>query len=69
VISRQYLLMLPTQYRTGKILDRGKYAVVKEAMHTRTGKFYACKVYNVKFMKGREDMVCVGDIYYRSAAG
>jgi hypothetical protein len=69
VISRQYLLTLPTQYHTGKTLDRLTHAVVKEAVHIRTGKFYACKVYNKKFMKGKEDVVCVGDIYYRSAAG
>ena len=45
------------QYRTGKTLGSGTYAIVKEAVHIRTGKYYACKVINKKLMEGREYMV------------
>ena len=45
------------QYRTGKTLGSGTYAIVKEAVHLKTGKYYACKVINRKFMEGRESMV------------
>lgn len=47
----------PSQYKTGKTLGSGTYAVVKEAVHTKTGKFYACKVISKKLMEGREYMV------------
>jgi hypothetical protein len=30
---------------------------VKEAIHIKTGKYYACKVINKKLMEGREHMV------------
>ena len=46
------------QYRTGKTLGSGTYAIVKEAIHINTGKYYACKVINKKLMEGREYMVC-----------
>lgn len=45
------------QYRTGKTLGSGTYAVVKEAAHIKTGKYYACKVISKKLMEGREHMV------------
>ena len=45
------------QYRTGKTLGSGTYAIVKEAVHIKTGKYYACKVINKKLMEGREYMV------------
>jgi serine/threonine protein kinase len=45
------------QYRTGKTLGSGTYAIVKEAVHIKTGKYYACKVINKKLMEGREFMV------------
>ncbi|KAL5514677.1 hypothetical protein ACEPAG_1993 [Sanghuangporus baumii] len=48
---------VPCQYRTGKTLGSGTYAVVKEAVHIKTGKYYACKVINKKLMEGREYMV------------
>jgi len=48
---------VPCQYRTGKTLGSGTYAVVKEAVHTKTGKYYACKVISKKLMEGREHMV------------
>lgn len=51
-------LALRLQYRTGKTLGSGTYAVVKEAVHVKTGKYYACKVINKKLMEGREYMVC-----------
>ncbi|KDQ06429.1 hypothetical protein BOTBODRAFT_39589 [Botryobasidium botryosum FD-172 SS1] len=48
---------IPCQYRTGKTLGSGTYAVVKEAIHIKTGKYYACKVINKKLMEGREYML------------
>jgi len=48
---------VPCQYRTGKTLGSGTYAIVKEAIHIDTGKYYACKVINKKLMEGREHMV------------
>ena len=45
------------QYRTGKTLGSGTYAIVKEAVHIKTGQYYACKVINKKLMEGREYMV------------
>ena len=45
------------QYQTGRILGRGNFAVVKEAVHIKTGKRFACKVISKKLMKGREKMV------------
>jgi len=48
---------VPCQYRTGKTLGSGTYAIVKEAVHVKTGKYYACKVINKKLMEGREYMV------------
>ncbi|KIJ26370.1 hypothetical protein M422DRAFT_62150 [Sphaerobolus stellatus SS14] len=48
---------VPCQYRTGKTLGSGTYAVVKEAVHIKTGEYYACKVINKKLMEGREHMV------------
>lgn len=50
-------MVAPAQYKTGKTLGSGTYAVVKEAVHTKTGKFYACKVISKKLMEGREYMV------------
>lgn len=46
-----------SKYRTGKTLGSGTYAIVKEAIHIDTGKYYACKVINKKLMEGREHMV------------
>jgi len=48
---------VPCQYKTGKTLGQGTYAVVKEAQHIKTGKYYAVKVLNKKLMEGREHMV------------
>jgi len=48
---------VPCQYRTGKTLGSGTYAIVKEAVHIKTGVYYACKVINKKLMEGREHMV------------
>ncbi|KAH8833752.1 kinase-like domain-containing protein [Flagelloscypha sp. PMI_526] len=48
---------VPCQYRTGRTLGSGTYAIVKEAIHIKTGKYYACKVINKKLMEGREYMV------------
>ncbi|KAK0469381.1 kinase-like domain-containing protein [Desarmillaria tabescens] len=48
---------VPCQYRTGKTLGSGTYAIVKEAIHIQTGEYFACKVINKKLMEGREHMV------------
>ncbi|KAH0831259.1 Pkinase-domain-containing protein [Lanmaoa asiatica] len=48
---------VPCQYRTGRTLGSGTYAIVKEAIHIKTGQYYACKVINKKLMEGREHMV------------
>nr|XP_019044180.1 CAMK/CAMK1 protein kinase [Kwoniella bestiolae CBS 10118]OCF23110.1 CAMK/CAMK1 protein kinase [Kwoniella bestiolae CBS 10118] len=48
---------VPCQYKTGKTLGSGTYAVVKECVHITTGEYYACKVLNKKFLLGREHMV------------
>ncbi|KAJ6597492.1 kinase-like domain-containing protein [Mycena vulgaris] len=49
--------MPPCQYRTGKMLGSGTYAIVREATHIHTNEVYACKIINKKLMEGREHMV------------
>ena len=49
--------LIVSKYRTGKTLGSGTYAIVKEAIHVETGKYFACKVINKKLMEGREHMV------------
>ncbi|KAF8558646.1 Pkinase-domain-containing protein [Imleria badia] len=53
----QQPVTVPCQYRTGRTLGSGTYAIVKEAIHVKTGQYYACKVINKKLMEGREHMV------------
>lgn len=48
---------VPCEYRTGKTLGSGTYAIVKEAIHVSTGRYFACKVINKRLMEGREHMV------------
>ncbi|GAA6030468.1 hypothetical protein JCM8097_006162 [Rhodosporidiobolus ruineniae] len=48
---------VPCQYKTGRTLGQGTYAVVKECVHIKTGKYYACKVINKRLMAGREHMI------------
>jgi len=48
---------VPCQYKTGRTLGQGTYAVVKEAQHIKTGEYYAVKIINKKLMEGREHMV------------
>lgn len=48
---------VPCAYKTGRTLGQGTYAVVKEAVHIKTGKYYACKVISKRLMEGREHMV------------
>ena len=38
------------------MLGSGAYAIIKEAIHIKTGKYYGCKVINEKLMEGREHM-------------
>lgn len=47
------------QYRTGRIIGKGTYSIVKEAFHITTGERYACKIINKKLIKGREGMVVI----------
>ncbi|RIA87656.1 kinase-like domain-containing protein [Glomus cerebriforme] len=48
---------VPCQYKTGRTLGQGTYAVVKEAQHIKTGQYFAVKIINKKLMEGREHMV------------
>ncbi|KAM0755277.1 Ca2+ calmodulin-dependent protein kinase [Meredithblackwellia eburnea MCA 4105] len=48
---------IPCQYKTGRTLGQGTYAIVKEAVHIKTGQYYACKVINKTLMAGREHMI------------
>ena len=41
---------VPCQYKTGKTLGSGTYAVVKECVKISDGKFYACKVISKKLV-------------------
>ncbi|KIK71476.1 hypothetical protein GYMLUDRAFT_79529 [Collybiopsis luxurians FD-317 M1] len=47
----------PCEYRTGRTLGSGNYSVVKEAVHIKTGKLYACKIISKEQMQGQEHMV------------
>lgn len=51
------LKIQPCRYKTGKTLGAGSYSVVKECVHTETGRYYAAKVINKRLMAGREHMV------------
>jgi hypothetical protein len=46
-----------SKYRIGKTLGSGTRAVVKEAIHIETGKYFACKIIHKRLMEGREHMV------------
>jgi serine/threonine protein kinase len=48
---------VPCAYKVGKTLGQGTYAVVKEAVHIKTGEYFACKVISKRLMEGREHMV------------
>ncbi|KAI6143599.1 Pkinase-domain-containing protein [Pisolithus tinctorius] len=48
---------VPCQYRTGETLGSGPYAIVKVAIHIKTGQYYACKIINKKLIEGGEYMV------------
>ncbi|KAJ7230839.1 Pkinase-domain-containing protein [Mycena haematopus] len=47
----------PCQYRTGRMLGSGTYAIVREAIHIQTEEVYACKIINKQLMEGREYLV------------
>ncbi|KAJ7443895.1 kinase-like domain-containing protein [Mycena galericulata] len=49
--------MKPCQYRTGKMLGTGTYAIVREAIHITTEQPFACKIINKQLMEGREHLV------------
>ncbi|KAJ3980479.1 kinase-like domain-containing protein, partial [Lentinula detonsa] len=44
-------------YRTGRVLGRGSFSIVKEIINIQTGSRYACKIVNKDDMQGRENMV------------
>lgn len=44
-------------YILGRELGKGTYSVVRETVHTPTGKYYAAKVINKRLMRGREFLV------------
>ncbi|KAJ3733964.1 kinase-like domain-containing protein [Lentinula guzmanii] len=44
-------------YRTGRVLGRGSFSIVKEIINIETGTRYACKIVNKDDMQGRENMV------------
>ncbi|KAJ7737327.1 kinase-like domain-containing protein [Mycena metata] len=50
-------MLTPCQYRTGRMLGSGTYAIVREAIHNTTGVVYACKIINKQLMEGREYLV------------
>ncbi|KAI7866086.1 kinase-like domain-containing protein [Spinellus fusiger] len=50
-------VVVPCKYKTGRTLGNGSYAVVKEAMHIETGKYYAVKIISKQHMEGREHMI------------
>ncbi|KAJ7611701.1 kinase-like domain-containing protein [Roridomyces roridus] len=49
--------MAPCKYRTGKLLGKGTYAIVREAIHIATEDRFACKIINKKLIEGREYLV------------
>ncbi|ORY46588.1 putative calmodulin-dependent protein kinase type 1 [Rhizoclosmatium globosum] len=49
--------LAPCDYKTGRTLGQGSFAVVKEAIKLSTGEKFALKVINKKHMKGREHLV------------
>jgi len=55
--ARVNVATVPCKYKVGRVLGQGTYAVVKEAVHIGTGKYYAAKVISKRLMAGREHMV------------
>ena len=45
------------EYKTGKVLGAGSYAVVKEAIKITTGEKFAVKQISKKLMRGKEAMI------------
>ncbi|KAJ2860793.1 Calcium/calmodulin-dependent protein kinase type I [Coemansia erecta] len=48
---------VPCKYRTGRVLGRGTYAVVKELVHIETGKRYAGKIISKAHMRGHQHII------------
>ncbi|KAF7342150.1 putative serine/threonine protein kinase [Mycena venus] len=46
-----------SQYRTGRTLSSGTHATLKEAIHIKTGRYYACKVISKDGTEGWEHLV------------
>ncbi|KAJ6559403.1 kinase-like domain-containing protein [Mycena vulgaris] len=42
----------PSSYRLGDMLGSGLYGIVREAIHVKTAKCYACKIMEKELMKG-----------------
>lgn len=49
--------LAPCDYKTGRVLGQGSYAVVKECVQISTGERYACKVISKSLMRGKEFMI------------
>ncbi|KAJ3172757.1 hypothetical protein HDU87_007845 [Geranomyces variabilis] len=49
--------LAPCEYKTGRSLGQGSYAIVKEAVKISTGEKFAVKVISKKLMRGREHMI------------
>ncbi|KAJ3020537.1 hypothetical protein HKX48_000674 [Thoreauomyces humboldtii] len=49
--------LAPCEYKTGRTLGQGSYAIVKEAVKISTGEKFAVKVISKKLMHGREHMI------------
>ena len=64
-------------YQTGETLGSGKYGILKEALHIKTGKYYTCKIIDKKLVKRRDFIVRLRpifpllghDLYYRCRSG
>ena len=49
--------LIPCNYKTGKKLGQGSYAIVREAIHSSSGIKYAVKIISKQLMKGREHLI------------
>ncbi|KAJ1796118.1 Calcium/calmodulin-dependent protein kinase type I [Coemansia sp. RSA 2399] len=55
--TMELMATVPCKYRTGRVLGRGTYAVVKELVHIETGKRYAGKIISKAHMRGHQQVI------------
>ncbi|KAJ1666741.1 Calcium/calmodulin-dependent protein kinase type I [Coemansia sp. RSA 1813] len=55
--TSQQMPTVPCKYRTGRVLGRGTYAVVKELVHIQTEKRYAGKIISKEHMRGHQQVI------------